>query len=219
MIFRYLGLGVALFAGIAMGIAIGAGAIVQWLWVVMMAVAALVSGWYMQRWAEGILLQNKRALWLGLLMGVLWILIGILAAQIIVGIVLALSQLLAGLMASFGGRHTKQGRQVQGQVAGLRHVLKTISPDQRKRITNQDPEYFHNMAPYALALGVDRAFAKRFGREKLDPCPYLTTGMDGHRSAAEWSDLFRRALDAMESRSKRLFLEKIVRIIENIRKP
>ena len=219
MLFRLLGLGVSTFAGVAIGISVGAGAIAQWFWVLVFAVAALASGWYIQKWAEGLLLQNKRSVLIGLLLSVLWILIGILGAQIVAGIVLALSQLLVGLMAAYGGRHTKQGRQVQCQVAGLRHFLKTITPQQRKQITLQDPEYFHNMAPYALALGVDRVFAKRFGREKIDPCPYLTTGMDGHRSTVEWCELFRRALEAMETRSKRLLAEKFVRIIENIRKP
>ena len=74
-------------------------------------------------------------------------------------------------------------------------------------------DYLHNPG------AVDRAFAKRFGKEKIDPCPYLTTGMDGHRTAAEWSELFRRALDAMGDRQRRMPLEKLIRIIESIRQP
>ena len=135
------------------------------------------------------------------------------------GLILSLSQLLAGLMTSFGGRRTHQGKLIQGQVVGLRQYLKNISTEDRKQICQLEPDYFHNMAPYALALGVDKAFAKRFGKEKIDPCPYLTTGMDGHRTAGEWSELFRRALDAMSVRERRLPMEKLIRIIESIRKP
>ena len=66
---------------------------------------------------------------------------------------------------------------------------------------------------------MDKAFAKRFGKEKIDPCPYLTTGMDGHRTAGEWSELYRRALEDMGARARRLPLEKLIRIIESIKNP
>ena len=219
LLFRGLCAGVALFGGIAIGIAIGAGAIAQWFWVVVLAAAGAVSGWYIQPWAEGLWLQNKRPLWIGIGLSVIWILMGIISGQVWVGILMVLAQLLAGLMASFGGRRTPQGRLAQAQMLGLRHYLKTVQPDQLRRICNQEPDYFHNMVPYALALGVDKTFAKRFGSEKIDPCPYLTTGMDGHRTASEWSELFRRALDAMGDRQRRMPIEKLIRIIESIRQP
>ena len=219
LIFRALGAGIALFGGIAIGIAIGAGAIAQWFVVVLLAVASLISGWYIQPWSEGLFLQNKRPLWVGLILSVIWILLGILAGQALVGILMVASQLLVGLMASFGGRRTPQGRQLQAQTLGLRHYLKKLSAEQLEHICQQEPEYFHNMAPVALALGVDRAFAKRFGQDKIEPCPYLTTGMDGHRTATEWSELYRRALDAMGDRCRRMPLEKLIRIIESIRQP
>lgn len=219
LVFRGLCAGIALFGGIAVGIAIAAGSAAQWFWVVVLAAAGLLSGWYIQLWAEGLWLQNKRPLWVGLVLSVVWILLGILSGQILVGILMVLAQLMAGLMLSFGGRRTPHGRLAQAQMLGLRQYLKTVSPEQLHRICKQEPDYFHNMAPFALALGVDRAFAKRFGKEKIDPCPYLTTGMDGHRTAAEWSELFRRALDAMGDRQRRMPLEKLIRIIESIRQP
>ena len=219
MLFKYLTLGVALFAGVAIGISIGAGAIAQWFWVIVFGAGGLASGWFIQKWAEGLLLQDKSPLWLGMILSALWLLIGLLAGEFLVGLILSLSQLLAGLMTSFGGRRTHQGRLIQGQVAGLRRYLKTVSQEQRRQICQLEPDYFHNMAPYALALGVDKAFAKRFLKERIDPCPYLTTGMDGHRTAGEWSELFRRALEAMSARERKLPLEKLIRIIDSIRKP
>ena len=219
MLFKYLTVGVALFAGIAMGISIGAGAIAQWFWVIVFGAGGLASGWYIQKWSEGLLLQDKSPLWLGVILSAAWLLIGLLAGQIVIALILSMSQLLAGLMYAFGGRRTHQGKLIQGQIVGLRRYLKTLPAAERQRICHQEPDYFHNMAPYALALGVDRSFAKRFGKEKIDPCPYLTTGMDGHRTAGEWSELFRRALEAMSAREKRLPMEKLIRIIENIRKP
>lgn len=219
MIFRALGAGVALFGGIAVGIALGAGAMAQWFWVVVLAAAGLASGWQIQKWSEGLILQNKRPVWIGLALSVLWIVLSIIAGQVWVGVLMILAQLLVGLMTTFGGRRTPMGKQMQAQGMGLRHYLRTVSSEELRRISKNEPEYFHNMAPYALALGVDKAFAKHFGKEKIDPCPYLTTGMDGHRTASEWSEMFRRALDAMNDRNRRLPLEKLIRIIESIRKP
>ena len=219
LLFRGLCAGIGLFGGIAIGIALGAGAIAQWFWVVVLAAAGAVSGWFIQLWAEGLWLQNKRPLWIGIALSVLWILLGIISGQILVGILMVAAELMAGLMAAFGGRRTLQGKLAQAQMLGLRHYLKTVQPDQLRRIKRNEPDYFHNMAPYALALGVDRAFASHFGSEKIDPCPYLTTGMDGHRTASEWSEMFRRALEAMGERCRRLPLEKLIRIIDSIRQP
>ena len=219
LLFRGLCAGISLFGGIAIGIALGAGAWAQWLCIIVMAVAGLFSGWFIQAWAEGLWLQNKRPLWLALALSVVWVVLGIISGQVLAGILMVLAELIAGLMYSFGGRRTPQGKLAQAQTLGLRHYLRTVPPEQLRRISKKEPDYFHNMAPYALALGVDRAFAKRFGNEKIDPCPYLTTGMDGHRTAYEWSLLFRRALDAMGDRQRRMPIEKLIRIIESIRKP
>jgi hypothetical protein len=51
---------------------------------------------------------------------------------------------------------------------------------------------------------------------RLDRCPYLTTGMDGHMTALQWAGLMRRAVDGMNSRANRLGFEKTVRLIRSI---
>ena len=65
---------------------------------------------------------------------------------------------------------------------------------------------------------MDKAFAKRFGNHGIPTCPYLTTGMDGHRSAAEWSALMRKAVAAMDSRRKQLPKERLQQIIASFQK-
>lgn len=216
-IFRLLSAGIGLFGGFALGIALGAGAWLQWFWAVLLALAGGVSAWHMQAWADSLLLLDKSKLWSALVQLGLWILLGIIGGVPLVGILVPVSQLLAGLMVSFGGRRTEEGRHAAAQVLGLRKHLRTADKTELTRILMQDPEYFHNMAPYALALGVDRAFAKRFGNQGLSPCPYLTTGMDGHRSAAEWSALMRKTVAAMDSRRKQLPMERLQKIIASFR--
>ena len=46
---------------------------------------------------------------------------------------------------------------------------------------------------------------------RLSGCPYLTTGMDGHLTASDWSKLLRRAVNILDERQKRLPLEQLLK--------
>ena len=78
--------------------------------------------------------------------------------------------------------------------------------------------YFFRLAPGALALGREKLFAKRFGELRLESCPYLTSGMDGHMTALQWSVFMRKTLELMNQRADRLPLEKLMRILATIKK-
>lgn len=204
LLFRVLACGVAAFGGVSVGLALTA----KWFPLVLLAVAGGVSGWFIHRWTDSLLLR-KGSLWSGLLVSGSWLLVCGLTDTLWTGIAVILSQLLAGTMITYGCRRTDTGLQALSQVLGLRHYLRTLSREDVKRLQSVDPEYFHNMAPYALALGVDRSFAKCFGSDGIAACPYLTGGMDGHMSAREWSDLMRRTVKTMEAGQRTLPLERL----------
>jgi len=126
--------------------------------------------------------------------------------------------LVAGIFLAWGGRRTPLGRQTLAQVQGLKHYLRTADKTQLQRICESDPDYFFRLAPSAMALGLDKSFASRFGNKKLDRCPYLITGMDGQLSAQQWSKLLRRTLDAMNDRAEKLPLERFFGILHSIMK-
>ena len=217
-LFRFLCAGVGAFGGMALGIALGAGALLQWFWAILLGILGAWSAWYMQAWANALFLLDKSRLWksLGICAG--WILLGLMGGAPLVGILVPLSQLLAGLMACFGGRRSEEGRQAAAQVLGLRKYLRTVDKQELARIQELDPEHFHTMAPYALALGVDKAFAQKFGNRELPACPYITTGVESRRSAPEWSALMRRAVVAMNQRRKQMPMERLQKIISAFRK-
>ena len=96
------------------------------------------------------------------------------------------------------------------QALGLRRYLKTVSRADLQRILRSNPDYYYNLAPYALALGVDQRFAKNMGGMRLGSCPYLTTLMDGHMTALEWSRLLRAAVNTLDERQSRIFLEHLL---------
>jgi hypothetical protein len=209
-IFRILCAGIGLFGGAGMGIAMAGNALLGFLLVAIMAIFGAVSAWIMQDWVRGLHLRNNFSLFCGLGLAVLWLILGMVSNRLNVAACVAGAELLCGLAWFYGGRRTYNGRRTVSQVLGLRAYLRKLTPKDIKQLRQMDPDYFHTMAPYALALGVHKHFAKAFGNRKLSSCPYLTTGMDGHLTAAEWMRLLERAVDSLDARQKRLPLERLL---------
>lgn len=178
------------------------------------AAIALLGGltaWLIHRLPKGLHLKDRDSLIVCAVSCVLWLLLGVLAGQVLMGVVMVMFQLLMGLAAAYGGRRTDLGKQTAGQILGLRRYLRTVPEEELQRIVRSNPEYFFSLAPYAMALGVGKTFAKRFGSTKLNSCPYLTTGMDGHLTAAEWHTLLQKAADILNANQKKNLLERILK--------
>ncbi len=209
-IFRLLCAAAGLFGGATLGIALAGKALLGFLLVAILAIFGAVSAWIIQDWVRGLHLRNPLALALSLGLCLVWLLIGLGAKLPGVAGGIVAAQLLCGLAWFYGGRRTVIGRRTAGQVLGLRAYLRKLTPQDIKQLQRLDPDYFHTMAPYALALGVQRRFVKAFGPRKLGSCPYLTTGMDGHLTAAEWMRLMERAADSLDGRHRRLPIERLL---------
>ena len=208
-VFRILCAGIGLLGGISLGYAIVGDALLGILFIAIMAVFGLVSSWLMQEWVKGLHMHNRPALLMGLALAVIWILLGILAGVVNVTACVAGAQLLGGLAAAYGGRRTPLGRQTLSEALGLRRYLKKLSKEDVQRICRNDPDYFFLMAPCALALGVLKPFAKRFGKRKLSACSYLTVGTSRHMTALEWCRIMEQAASALDNRQRRLLLERL----------
>lgn len=208
-----------LFGGVSLGIALSAGAALQWLWVIMLALAGLYTSWLIHNWALSLHRWEKSRLWIALGCCGGWILLGILAGKIGFGFLMSACQLFFGLMAVFGGRRTEEGRQVCQQILGLRHYLRKANKQELSRILDKDPDYFHNLAPYAVALGADEAFARRFGKTRMSESPYLTTGSQNALTAPEWNNLLRRTVSIMRSAQSQHSTNKLLTILRNIIRP
>ena len=96
------------------------------------------------------------------------------------------------------------------QILGFRRYLRKLTPKEVQQLLRTDPDYFFTMAPYALMFGVAKPFAKVFGNRKMPACHYLTTGMDGHRTAAEWLQLMNETVSTLDARYLRLPLERLL---------
>ena len=64
--------------------------------------------------------------------------------------------------------------------------------------------YFYSLAPYALALGVDKRFARRFGKVPLPDCGFLILPGKQPTTTAQWAALLRQITDDLNARQKRL---------------
>lgn len=208
--YRLMCAGIGLFGGISLAIGITQGSVLGILLMLVLAVFGGVSAWLLQDWVKCLHLRDPLARILTLVLSLAWLLLGLLANRLNISACVIGAQLLCGLSWAYGGRRTLQGRFIASQILGLRSYLKNLSPQSAKEALRADPEYFFTAAPYALAMGVHKPFAKAFGSKRLSACPYLTTGMDGHLTASEWMAIMVRAADSLDHRQKRLPLERLL---------
>lgn len=166
--------------------------------------------WQLQSALQCLHLRDKTDLWLGILCALLWVLLCSWAGAWDLAAIVLILEPLTGIAAAYGGRRTELGRQDMADILGLRRFLCHIESGEFLQVLRQNPNYYYDMAPYALALGVDRAFARRLGSYRLPECAYLKTGMDGHHTAQEWNRLLRETAASLDERQKRLRLDRLM---------
>lgn len=65
---------------------------------------------------------------------------------------------------------TPHGAEVLGKVYGFKNFIATAEYDRLKMLSEENPEYFFDILPYAYVLGMDKTWAKKFDRIKV-PVP------------------------------------------------
>ena len=178
---------------------------------------AAASAWIIQGGMYRIHMRHKAGLWFGLALCLVWTLIGVWAGVWYIPLLSVLAQLFFGLMAAYSGRRTDGGRLNASYVLGLRRYLKKLSEEEVLRLQRNDPEFFYNMIPYAMALGVDKTFAKAFGRKKLEQCPYFVCGIHSKMNAADWNRFLREAMEILDYRQRRMVLDNLLSMRMNYR--
>ena len=64
------------------------------------------------------------------------------------------------------------------------------------------------MLPLAIALGVDKKFAKAFDKFRIYDCHYLLVTRNEKRTASEWALMVRKIADQMDKQQRRMEIEK-----------
>lgn len=215
-VFRALASGIGLFGGAGLAVAMAGGAALQILLIILLGVLGAVSGWVIQDVGAGILLGSRKHWLSGVILGAVWLLVSLMAGAFTLGMWMVLGLCVAGLFLSWGGRRTGLGRQTLAQTLGFKRYLYVADKQQLQRILDTDPDYFFRLAPYAMALGADTAFAKRFGKKKLEQCPYLIRNTETSMTAVQWSALLRQLRIYMDARAQKLFWEKLLGLLGGI---
>lgn len=170
----------------------------------------IFSAQIFQNWARNLYLQRGISRILCLICLAVWLIFAA-ALQLMPLIILSLIvQILGGLAIAYGGRRSEPGRQAMQHILGLRRHLKNASREELQQIAAGNPNYFYEMAPYALALGVDRTFARHYGPEILPECSFLLTRHPSQMTAVEWASLLRDVAEILDERQRRLPLERLL---------
>lgn len=205
------------FSAVSLAVVFSASMAIPWLLIVPMGLLGLISCVYMLHWAEGFFLHRRGKLWLAAGLSAVWLLLGYLAGQIGVSVWLSVIQLIGGLLAFFGGQRTEAGKQAAAEVLSLRRYMRKLSSEHIHQLQRGNPDFFYDFAPHAMALGSCRAFARRFGKLRLPPCPYILAADTANLTAVQWSQLMRQILDGMNARQRQMPLEKMRKAVRSVR--
>ena len=205
---RLFGCAAHAFCGVCIAMNMTETPVLQVLLSIILVVVGVVSAWQIHEIAYRTHLRGKTRVYIGLVAFLIWILLGLLCGQWVIPLCSALGQFLLGYLAAYGGRRSDIGRHDAGQILGLRSYLKHIPREDINRNLKTDPDYFFNMAPFALSLGIIMPFSRNFGSIRMDQCPYLVSRIHGKRTAEEWAEMIADTADLIDSRYRRMEIEK-----------
>ena len=217
-IFRILAAAAGLLCGTCFGILLGNMLDYGWVFMSILSVVGLICSWQIQHWTHGVFLHHGFRLWTALGVSVLWLVLGIGMGKFGLALLSVVIQLLAGLLAAFGGRRSEEGRIAMGQVLSLRSYLRTLSSRQITQMCQDNPACFFDMVPSALALGCHRAFARRFGKGRLPVCPYILASDTRGLTASQWCQLMQQLLEGMTARQRQLPMQTLRAVLSNYMK-
>lgn len=217
-IFRILMAAAGMLCGTCFGILLGNLLDFGWLFMLVLSLAGLICSWHIQHWTHGIFLHHRFRLLIAGAMILLWLALGIAIGQFPLALLAVFIQIAAGFLAVLGGRRTEEGRMAMGQVLSLRRYLRKLTPKQIQQHCRDNPEFFFDVAPYAIALGCDGSFARHFGKSRLPLCPYVQAGNTRGLTAKQWSQLMRQILDGMTARQRKSPMEGLRSVLDNYMK-
>ena len=207
-IFRMLACGISIFCGVCYAMNLVDPGWFRTVLEILLIIVGAITAWAIQGGMYKLHVRGKIPVYVGSVCGILWLVLGIVSGVWLIGLVTVLAQNLAGLAAAYGGRRSELGRYNASEILGVRHYLKHVGQEELDRLIDQNPDYFFDMLPYAIALGVDTSFAKAFGDRQIPDCNYLMVRKNEKRSAKEWAYMVRKLADRMDEKQRRMELEK-----------
>ena len=215
-IFRVLSSLCGLFVGLGTGLALGFGSAFQSVIGVLFAFFGYFTAYQIQNGAPCLFLRKGRQLFLSCVLAIAWLFFSLLAGRLLVGIIFVALEFLAGLMAYFGGRRTEDGKDAMAQILSFRRYITRVSRESLDAISRQNPDYFFDLAPYVLALGVGGTFARQFGSKPFRECPYIDFPLRDTVTAAKWNKIMEETLDKMDASRQQVPLREFSKKVQSL---
>ncbi len=209
-IFRGICCLAGIFCGIRMGLSMDMGLGGRTILSLLLAGLAAVFSYLIQSGGKCLPLRNKTPLWTALGCGVAWIGLGMLTGFFAMALAMVFFQFAAGMCAAYGGKRSELGKRSLAQLLGLRSHMVSAKTFDLQQLMQKNPNYFYELAPYALAMGIDRKFARHFGKEPLPEDSFLNLGQHKAMTAAQWAAQLRRVADVLNKRQRRLPYEWLI---------
>ena len=215
-IFRLLVTLCGLFAGLGTGLGLGFGGVLQPVIAILFAVFGCYTAYHIQNWAGCLFLHNRQQLITSTVLAAIWLFLATLAGRLIPGILFIGYEFLAGVMAYYGGRRTEDGKQAMVQVLGFRRYLKRVDRGTLDVLMKRNPDYFFDLAPYALALGVGKTFAHQFGSKPFRECHYIDYPLRDTILASRWNKIMEDTLDKMDAGNRKVPFREFSRNVKRL---
>lgn len=111
-----------------------------------------------------------------------------LYGNVLGGIFSLASAAMLGLMSNLCRRRTNLGRWYQEKLMGFKEFIKVAELDRIKLLVDENPNYFYNVLPFAMVLGVTDKWAKNFDSiMKEPPSWYYSNSMHGKFSVMSFA--------------------------------
>ena len=117
---------------------------------------------------------------IGIIGGILFM---ALLGQIVTGIILLVTSIIAFVFHFLRPRFSKYGREMMAQLKSFKRTLKNPDRDIIQQLLKKDPKYFEHVFPYAIAFGLDDTWLKETKGLFQTPVWYGYYGHDHHNYA------------------------------------
>lgn len=211
-IFRGLSCFVGLFAGLAMADAIVTSTLWRVIFLLLLGGICVWCSWHIQSGMSSLHLRDRAELYAcGICCGIV-LLVGLLCGCLNYALILILWSLFAGLAAAYGGKRSENGKRIYQDLLGLRRHMKKVSKAELIRILRTNPYYYYELAPFAIAMGVDKQLAARFDNLHIPNCSWLLSGIGPVNTAGEFYPILRDTVKSMTCEQRRPLWEKLLRL-------
>jgi uncharacterized membrane protein len=107
--------------------------------------------------------------WAALMIGGLFIVGNTMDAVLITATVTTVTQVVLSFFAVITRQRSEYGRRVLEQVLGLREFIERVEIDELKRMIDKDPNYYYRILSFAIVLGLENKWAKKFDSITIEP--------------------------------------------------